>query len=149
MSEDIEVAVRATGRSCRECSLCCKLPPIDTPELQKQANTWCPHCRPGKGGCSIYETRPTLCRNYRCLWLKDAALGEEWKPSHCRMYLHFTSAGLAVVVDPGYPEQWRQEWGSRHGRRAPVRGLTRRGYRDDRDHVASRQAHARTARSRT
>jgi Fe-S-cluster containining protein len=71
MSEDIEAAVRATGRSCGECSLCCKLPPIDTPELQKQANTWCPHCRPGKGGCSDYETRPTLCRNYRCLWLKD------------------------------------------------------------------------------
>jgi hypothetical protein len=108
MSEDIEAAIRTTGRSCGECSLCCKLPPIDTPELQKPANTWCPHCRPGKGGCGIYETRPTLCRNYRCLWLKDATLGEEWKPSHCRMYLHFTSAGLVVVVDPGYPEQWRK-----------------------------------------
>jgi hypothetical protein len=96
------------ARSCGECSLCCKLPPIVTPELQKPANTWYPHCRPGKGGCSIYETRPTLCRNYRCLWLKDATLGEEWKPSHCRMYLHFTSAGLVVVVDASYPEQWRK-----------------------------------------
>jgi hypothetical protein len=40
------------ARSCGTCSLCCKLPYVA--ELNKPINTWCPHARPGHGGCSIY-----------------------------------------------------------------------------------------------
>ncbi len=48
-------------RSCGACSMCCYVPPIDEPEIKKEANVWCRHCRPGHGGCSIYEQRPASC----------------------------------------------------------------------------------------
>jgi hypothetical protein len=40
-----------TGRSCGECSLCCYL--LDVPQAGKARRSWCPHCKPGKGGCTI------------------------------------------------------------------------------------------------
>ena len=59
----------ALGRACGACSLCCKLLQIDEPELKKPANEWCRHCRPGKGGCAIYDERPPVCRDFACEWL--------------------------------------------------------------------------------
>ena len=61
------------GRSCGECSLCCKLLRIEA--FNKPVGTWCSHCAPGRGGCTIYETRPTECRDFYCAWLTTPALG--------------------------------------------------------------------------
>jgi hypothetical protein len=108
LAEYLAAGRRRTGRECGSCSLCCKLPHIDIPELKKPRDTWCPHCRPGKGGCSIYQTRPGLCKAYTCLWLADPALGEEWKPSRCKIVVHFDPDGLAVLVDPAFPNRWRE-----------------------------------------
>jgi hypothetical protein len=86
---------------------------IDKPEIKKAPNTWCRHCRPGHGGCSIYEQRSPVCRGFRCQWLHDAALGDEWFPQLARMVLHFDHDGdmptLFVHVDKRYPGRWRQE----------------------------------------
>jgi hypothetical protein len=75
--EDVRGAVIAEvrGRSCGECSMCCNLLEIKTPELRKPANQGCRHCLP-RNGCAIYERRPPVCRTFACLWLIDSRIGE-------------------------------------------------------------------------
>src|SRR5712671_1135318 len=67
-----------TSRTCGECSLCCKLLPIAV--LDKQANLWCQHCKPGNG-CSIYNIRPQVCTDYHCGWLLGV-LNDNWYPAN-------------------------------------------------------------------
>jgi hypothetical protein len=103
----------ATGRSCGDCSLCCKLLPINT--LGKPANKWCQHCLPGnKGGCAIYNNRPPVCRGFACQWLANPELGDEWRPTRAKMVAHFVEESskppfLRFAVDPGAPNKWRTE----------------------------------------
>ena len=66
------------GRRCGECSLCCKLLRIEA--FNKPVGTWCAHCAPGRGGCTIYETRPTECREFFCAWLTIACSGSGVAP---------------------------------------------------------------------
>src|SRR5262249_6364064 len=72
--EWIEAHKRITGRECGECSACCKV--LDVLELDKPAHQWCKHCRPGRGGCLIYDRRPTICRVFACAWLIDENVPE-------------------------------------------------------------------------
>src|SRR6266446_2166622 len=72
-----------TSRTCGRCSLCCKLLPIAV--LDKQANLWCQHCKPGNG-CSIYNRRPQVCRDYHCGWLLGV-LNDNWYPTNCHMIM--------------------------------------------------------------
>ncbi|MEE8167216.1 MAG: hypothetical protein V3T64_16740 [Myxococcota bacterium] len=65
---------RAAKRSCGSCSLCCTLLRVD--ELHKVAGEDCIHQR-GTAGCGIYETRPPICRGYRCLWLQGGLEDDE------------------------------------------------------------------------
>jgi len=98
----------ATKRECGTCSLCCKLFYIRT--LNKPLDTWCQHCKPGKGGCSIYASRPAECADFECGWLADKKLGDEWFPARCKMVLSQTQNGRPLVtVDPAYPNAWRRE----------------------------------------
>lgn len=55
-------------RQCGECTLCCKLVPVQ--ELDKQANTRCQHQR-FKKGCAIYGKRPHSCKTWTCRWLTN------------------------------------------------------------------------------
>jgi hypothetical protein len=99
----------AVGRSCGSCSMCCRL--LDVPEV-KQRDKWCPHCRPGRGGCSIYETRPQTCRAYTCMWLLGL-FGDEWFPAKSKIVVDFNiiedEVCLRIHVDPTTPERWREE----------------------------------------
>ena len=103
------------GRACGTCSLCCKLPYLA--ELNKPIDTWCQHCKPGKG-CNIYADRPPNCRGFECGWLggKDDNIGDEWFPARCKMILtprvrghSLADEGVLVTVDPAYPNAWRRE----------------------------------------
>src|SRR5215831_6687299 len=98
------------GRKCGECSLCCKL--FDVPEAGKEDGKWCTHCRPGKGGCAIYNWRPDPCRAYACAWLVTS-LPDYWYPrkSHMIMDLHRGHNGMTmrVHVDPDHADAWQQE----------------------------------------
>jgi len=102
-----------TGRECGQCSLCCKL--LHVRELNKPANQWCQHCRPGKGGCSIWGNTPDICRLYFCGWRITRAFGDEWFPLKSHMVLSLnrqTKNGvqiLMVTVDPQHREIWQQE----------------------------------------
>lgn len=71
-------------RSCGGCSACCKVLGIETPELTKPRGQWCPNCRPGQG-CAIYESRPTVCRDFKCAWLAGESLGDEFRPDRLKV----------------------------------------------------------------
>jgi hypothetical protein len=102
-------------RSCGACSLCCKLSYIT--ELNKPIDCWCPHARPGNGGCSIYPDRPHSCRNFVCGWLLDELeLPDEWFPARCKMIIsprvwghNVAETGFLITVDPAYPNAWRRK----------------------------------------
>jgi uncharacterized protein len=96
-----------TSRTCGACSLCCKLLPIAV--LDKQANLWCRHCKPGNG-CSIYRTRPQVCRDYQCGWLLGV-LNDHWSPANCHMIVTLPYEGhpaCMVAVDPDHANTWEQ-----------------------------------------
>jgi hypothetical protein len=109
MSTEAKIPTPAPGRSCGACSLCCKLAQVD--ELDKPSGVWCRHCAPGRGGCTIYETRPPVCRNWFCAWILDARLGSEWYPLTSKMIMYFENSGsrLCVRVEPSHANAWRKE----------------------------------------
>ncbi len=94
------------GRSCGSCTLCCRLPEIDL--FEKPANAWCSHCVEG-AGCSIYADRPSVCRDFLCLWMVDETLGDEWTPSRSHMMIYRQGPQITVLVDVDYPDIWRSE----------------------------------------
>jgi uncharacterized protein len=103
-------------RSCGSCSLCCKLLAIEGVE-ERPGWTWCRHCRPGKGGCSIYDQRPQACRSFVCGWISgglDSVLDpERWHPAKARMMLTAETVEqqvhIIVHVDPNLPDRWREQ----------------------------------------
>jgi hypothetical protein len=98
-------------RACGSCSLCCKL--IKVEPLNKPRGEWCKHCVPGKG-CGIYADRPEACKLWMCEWLVNQRFGEEWFPARSKIVAWWTieqEAGEVVkfIVDPAYPNRWREE----------------------------------------
>jgi hypothetical protein len=106
----VEERQTAPGRSCGSCSLCCKL--LRVLELDKPANEWCGHCKPGHGGCAIYDSRPQICRGYYCGWMLSDRVGDEWYPLTCHMILSIGRIDgvqmVTVTVDGRYPLTWRE-----------------------------------------
>ena len=103
-----------TGRDCGTCSMCCNVLKIEKPELSKPANSWCTHCRPGHGGCSIYATRPPVCRSFGCLWLVREHVPDYWFPQRAKIVAHVTYDGggnpiLSLNVDQRFPNRWREQ----------------------------------------
>jgi hypothetical protein len=98
------------AKSCGSCTLCCKLFDVDWLEKPKPAGQWCHHCKPGRG-CAIWQSLPTKCASYFCVWRLDPALGLEWKPEKARFILTHAheEAPLAVVLDPAMPDAHRRE----------------------------------------
>jgi len=66
------------GRECGECQVCCIMPSIDKPQIQKVSGSPCRHSL--KGGCDIYEGRPDVCRAFFCGWRRLAGLPDDWRP---------------------------------------------------------------------
>jgi hypothetical protein len=95
-------------RSCDGCTLCCKVMSIY--ELEKPSGEWCGHCRIGVG-CSIYDGRPTECRQFLCGYLVLSDLSEEWKPSRSKIVItsEVTRNSITFHVDPSRPDAWRRE----------------------------------------
>src|SRR5262249_255642 len=116
MQSDAEMFDRvmaANGRSCGSCSLCCRL--LDVPEIGKPKHGWCQHCRPGKGGCSIYDQRPQVCPDYACGWLSGPLSPRHWFPPKAKMIVDtHRDKGTGVytvriLVDPRHPDRWREQ----------------------------------------
>lgn len=67
------------GRSCGACNVCCVVPAIDEPALQKLPGCRCHNALPN-GACAIYETRPRSCREFFCGWRRLKWIREELRP---------------------------------------------------------------------
>ena len=104
--------VAAPDRACGACSLCCKV--LKIKEFAKPAHQWCQHCRPGKGGCAIYDDRPSTCRGFVCFWL-EGKMDDAWYPLKSKIVAHsvknedHAAPVLYFHVDVAYPQRWREE----------------------------------------
>ncbi len=99
------------GRSCGDCTLCCTVMAIDKPEIQKEAGVTCRHCI---SGCTIYDSRPALCRDYHCGWRQLGVLDDSWRPDRSGVFVELephegkTAISLVLVGNP--LKTVRQPW---------------------------------------
>jgi hypothetical protein len=87
---------------------------LDIKAIDKPHDTWCKHCRPGKGGCAIYNERPVICRAYACVWLMGANIPEAWRPDKCKLIFDTTGTmdeqpAYTIYVDAAVPNRWQEE----------------------------------------
>lgn len=67
------------GRTCGECTACCRELAIVADGMKKLPGVACVHCTAG-AGCSIYAERPQVCRSYHCLWRSIPGMADAWRP---------------------------------------------------------------------
>jgi hypothetical protein len=106
-----------TGRRCGECSLCCKLVPIEredhpeqrwptaivalgirdaVPEFDKPAGQRCKYQR--RTGCRIYERRPFSCQIWTCRWLANQDTAELSRPDRSHYVLDISPYEIVVTL---------------------------------------------------
>lgn len=102
----MDISNTSAARSCGACTLCCRLPEISA--FSKEANEWCSHCIPERG-CAIYAERPSLCREFLCLWLTEPDLAADFDPIVSNMMIYRQGPQITVLVDPDVPDTWKRE----------------------------------------
>ena len=81
MDTDLETALLGPvilDRSCGDCTMCCTILTVDTPDFKKAAGAPCAHL--GEQGCSIHAVRPHICRTWFCAWRRVQAMPDEARP---------------------------------------------------------------------
>ncbi len=81
----------ATNRTCGQCSVCCNVFPIAAQGLLKVPFEPCRHLT--EQGCSIYATRPQVCREFTCLYLDNDPERTE-RPDKCGLVDWQTAQGI-------------------------------------------------------
>jgi hypothetical protein len=92
-------------RQCGSCTSCCTL--LEVADVGTGVNEWCQYCVAGKG-CSIYDSRPQMCRSFSCAWLQGH-LNDDWYPEKASIVVHFSQDAVNVQVDAAHPDRWRKE----------------------------------------
>jgi hypothetical protein len=87
------------GRDCGACTSCCKELTIEEAELKKAPGIVCVHCVDGKG-CSIYETRPPVCKAWYCGWRQMPNLDDSWRPDRSEILV----TAATQHIPAGYPQ---------------------------------------------
>jgi hypothetical protein len=98
----IDKDINFKSRSCEECNECCTLLSVRSivndagTLINKSSGERCQYeCN--KTRCSIYDTRPIVCRNYFCSWvLNDLDLLDEQRPDKIECVFN---VGPVSVVD--------------------------------------------------
>jgi len=85
------------GRECGDCTVCCIVPTIDDPDIQKKPGLRCRYC---DAGCTIYQSRPKPCRVFFCAWRMIPALGPDWRPDRCGVFGMLADAAIAGNTVP-------------------------------------------------
>lgn len=67
-----------TDRVCGDCTACCTVLTVDTPDLKKPAGTPCAQLT--SQGCGIHAVRPDICRTWFCAWRRVADMPDEARP---------------------------------------------------------------------
>ncbi len=65
-------------RACGDCTACCTVLTVDTPDFKKPADMPCTHLT--SRGCGIHAERPAICRAWFCGWRRVAALPDDARP---------------------------------------------------------------------
>lgn len=83
MDTDADVETMLLGpvladRQCGDCSTCCTVLTVNSPDFKKPAGTPCSHL--GPHGCGIHAVRPHICRTWFCAWRRVARLPDEARP---------------------------------------------------------------------
>ncbi len=72
----VQTPLPVTPRTCGTCTVCCSA--LAVKELHKPYYTPCKHqCNKG---CTIYNTKPTSCTGFECIWLAIDKLPENTRP---------------------------------------------------------------------
>ncbi len=93
MRTDMDVETMLLGpvladRVCGDCTTCCTVLTVDTPDFSKPAGTPCANlCA---AGCSIHDVRPPICRTWFCAWRRVATMPDAARPDR---------SGLLVSVN--------------------------------------------------
>jgi hypothetical protein len=78
---DVETALLGPvldDRVCGDCTVCCTVLKVDTPDLKKSAGVPCVHqC---SNGCGIHDVRPKICRTWFCAWRRVASMPDGARP---------------------------------------------------------------------
>lgn len=85
------------GRTCGACTVCCTVPTINKPEIQKLSGAACRHCT--AQGCGIYETRPPICRSYYCAWRTVDIFDDSWRPDRSGVMPYVETEGISDAFD--------------------------------------------------
>ena len=82
-------------RECAEYTLCCEI--LEIPTLKKPKKTLCPNVC--SKGCSIYDTRPTECRTFQCLW-SEGFTGNGQRPDKSGIMAYYvdTQFGRTMLI---------------------------------------------------
>lgn len=90
----------AAKRSCGRCTACCTSPSLAVPGCNPLGGV-CAHLRRTtkgrKPGCSIYEGRPKLCRDYACYWRLGVLTTKE-RPDKLGIIFDSAAPGLDQVI---------------------------------------------------
>lgn len=65
-------------RGCGDCTACCTVLTVDTPDFKKPPETPCIHL--SAHGCGIHAVRPDICRTWFCVWRRIAELPDWARP---------------------------------------------------------------------
>ena len=85
------------GRECGACTVCCTVPTINKPEIQKLSGATCRHCT--GAGCAVYETRPPICRSYYCAWRTVEIFDDSWRPDRSGVMPYVETEGIYDALD--------------------------------------------------
>ncbi len=75
-------------RSCGDCTVCCTVLPVNSPDFAKPAGIPCTHLT--AKGCGIHAVRPHICRTWFCVWRREEDLPDAARPDR---------SGLLVSVN--------------------------------------------------
>jgi hypothetical protein len=110
------VAEPVPARTCGECTVCCTVPAIDNPQIQKAAGATCRHC---EAGCAIYDARPDVCVSYFCGWRQFEIFSEDWRPDKSGVFAELetdipdhlqSSVGVSLTLIGNPLKTIRQPW---------------------------------------
>ena len=85
------------GRDCGGCTVCCVFPTINKPEIQKLSGARCRHC--ASTGCTVYDSRPPVCRAYYCAWRTVDIFSDDWRPDKSGVLPYVETEGISEDFD--------------------------------------------------
>jgi hypothetical protein len=68
-------------RACGDCTACCTVLAVNSPDFKKPAGTPCTNL--AARGCGIHAVRPHICRTWFCAWRRVADMPDEARPDRC------------------------------------------------------------------